>query len=73
MSVLSFIPVYFLSLFKAPSGIISSLEYIFRVFFSSISLWGGRWGVKKMSWNKLDTLCLQEVKELKEFEFIVTW
>jgi len=26
-----------------------------------------------MSWNKLDTLCLQEVKELKEFEFIVTW
>jgi hypothetical protein len=32
-SVMSSIPVYFLSFFKAPSGIISALESIFCHFF----------------------------------------
>ena len=35
-SVLSSLPVYFLSFFKAPAGIISSIESIFKIFF-----WGG--------------------------------
>jgi hypothetical protein len=34
--VLSSLPVYFLSFFKAPTGIISSIESIFKNFF-----WGG--------------------------------
>ena len=38
-SVLSSIPVYFLSFFKAPTGIISSIESLFNFFF-----WGGWWG-----------------------------
>ena len=32
-SVMSSVPVYFLSFFKAPSGIISSLDSIFQLFF----------------------------------------
>jgi hypothetical protein len=35
-SVLSSLPVYFLSFFKAPTGIITSLESTFKIFF-----WGG--------------------------------
>ena len=31
--VLSSLPVYFLSFFKAPAGIISSIEFIFNCFF----------------------------------------
>jgi len=36
-SVLSSLPVYFLSFFKAPTGIISSIEFLFKNFFL------GRW------------------------------
>jgi len=36
-SVLSSLPVYFLSFFKAPAGIISSIESILKNFF----WWGG--------------------------------
>jgi hypothetical protein len=32
-SVMSSLPVYFLSLFKAPTGIISSIESLFKIFF----------------------------------------
>ena len=32
-SVLSSLPVYFLSFFKAPAGIISSIESLFNCFF----------------------------------------
>jgi len=31
--VLTSLPVYALSFFKAPSGIISSIEYMFKCFF----------------------------------------
>ncbi|GAU17363.1 hypothetical protein TSUD_232390 [Trifolium subterraneum] len=67
-SVLSSIPVYFLSFFKAPSGIISALESIFCQF-----LWGGSEENRKLSWIKWDTICLQRehgglgVRRLKEF------
>jgi hypothetical protein len=53
-SVLSAVPVYFLSFFKAPSGIISSLDSIFSNFF-----WGGGEDVRKISWIKWDNICLQ--------------
>jgi len=65
-SVLSSIPVYFLSFFKAPSGII--LDSLFTNFFR-----GGGEDVRKMSWLKWDTICLKKengglgVKRLKEF------
>ncbi|GJZ22665.1 reverse transcriptase domain, reverse transcriptase zinc-binding domain protein [Tanacetum coccineum] len=49
--VLGSLPVYFLSLFKAPEAIITKLESMRRQFF-----WGMKEGVKKMcwvSWNKI--------------------
>ncbi|GAU46317.1 hypothetical protein TSUD_243380, partial [Trifolium subterraneum] len=67
-SVLSSIPVYFLSFFKAPSGIISTLESIFCHFF-----WGGCEANRKIAWIKWDTICLNRengglgVRRLKEF------
>jgi len=67
-SVLSSIPVYFLSFFKAPSGIISTLDSLFINF-----LWGGSEDVRKLSWIKWDTVCLKRengglgVKRLREF------
>jgi hypothetical protein len=46
-SVLSAIPVNFLSFFKAPAGIISKLESIFKQF-----LWGGCEDERKINWVK---------------------
>lgn len=66
-SVLSFIPVYFLSFFKAPSGIISTLESIFNAFF-----WGCE-KFRKITWIKWDIICLKNedgglgVRRLKKF------
>ncbi|GAU33009.1 hypothetical protein TSUD_358760 [Trifolium subterraneum] len=51
-SVLSSIPVHFLSFFKAPSGIISSLESIFCHLF-----WGGCEANNKISWVKWESIC----------------
>jgi len=42
-SVMSSLPVYFLSFFKAPTGIISSIESIFKRFF-----FGGGGGVRNI-------------------------
>jgi hypothetical protein len=39
------LPVYALSFFKAPSGIVSSIESIFNNFF-----WGGSVDHRKISW-----------------------
>jgi len=44
-SVLSSLPVYALSFFKAPTGIISSIESLFNCFF-----WGGSADQRKISW-----------------------
>jgi hypothetical protein len=69
-SVLSSIPVYFLSFFKAPSGIISFLESIFCHF-----LWGGCEENKKISWIKWDTICAHRergglgVRRVKDFNY----
>ena len=69
-SVLSSIPVYFLSFFKAPSGIISTLDSLFINFF-----WGGGEDFRKLSWTKWDTICLKRdkgglwLKRLREFNF----
>jgi hypothetical protein len=69
-SVLSSIPVYFLSFFKAPSGIISSLDSIFCQFF-----WGGSEDTRKLAWIKWDTICMKRecgglgVKRLREFNY----
>ncbi|XP_024626821.1 uncharacterized protein [Medicago truncatula] len=67
-SVLSSIPVYFLSFFKAPSGIISTLDSIFINFFL-----GGGEDSRRISWIKWDNICLNKengslgVKRLREF------
>ncbi|GAU29337.1 hypothetical protein TSUD_227080 [Trifolium subterraneum] len=69
-SVLSSMPVYFLSFFKAPAGIISSLNSIFCQF-----LWGGSEENQKMVWIKWDSVCLNKkngglgVRRLREFNF----
>ena len=52
-SVLSSLPVYFLSFFKAPAGIISSIESLFKKKF-----WGGGEDHRKMAWIKWDFICL---------------
>jgi hypothetical protein len=44
---LSAIPINFLSFFKAPAGIISKLESIFKQF-----LWGGCEDERKINWVK---------------------
>ncbi|GAU41975.1 hypothetical protein TSUD_306810 [Trifolium subterraneum] len=67
-SVLSSIPVYFLSFFKAPTGTISLLESIFKAF-----LWGGSEESRKINWIKWDKICLDKeheglgVRRVKEF------
>ncbi|GAU48120.1 hypothetical protein TSUD_141420 [Trifolium subterraneum] len=66
--VLSSIPVYFLSFFKAPTGIISLIESIFKAF-----LWGGSEDSRKINWIKWDKVCLDKergvlgVRRVKEF------
>jgi len=68
-SVPSSIPVYFLSFFKAPSCIISTLDSLFIIFF-----WGGE-DFRKLSWTKWDIICLKRdngglgLKRLREFNF----
>ena len=51
-SVLSSLPVYFLSFFKAPAGIISSIESIFKFFF-----WGGCEDNRKIAWINWESIC----------------
>jgi len=66
--VLSSLPVYFLSFFKAPAGIISLIESIFKRFF-----WGGSEDSKKIAWIKWDDICVSKevgglgVRRLREF------
>jgi len=50
--VLLSIPVYFLSLFKDPSGIISTLDSFFFL--------GGGEDFRKLSWIKWDIICLKK-------------
>jgi hypothetical protein len=67
-SVLSSIPVYALSFFKAPSGIISLIESLFINFF-----WGGSEDNRKISWIAWSSVCVQKeygglgVRQLREF------
>ncbi|CAJ2673056.1 unnamed protein product [Trifolium pratense] len=67
-SVLTSLPVYALSFFKAPSGTISSIESILIKFF-----WGGSEDLRKVSWINWNTIFLRKeygglgVRQLKEF------
>ncbi|GAU22997.1 hypothetical protein TSUD_98260 [Trifolium subterraneum] len=66
--VLTSLPVYALSFFKAPSGIISSIESLLNNFF-----WGGCEDRRKISWISWKIVCLREeagglgVRQLREF------
>lgn len=51
-SVLSSIPLYFLSFFKAPIGVIKSCHCIMRSF-----LWGESNGTNKIAWVSWENLC----------------
>ena len=53
--VLTSLHVYALSFFKAPSGIISSIESLLKIFF-----WVGREEHRKISWINWDTICLRK-------------
>ena len=55
-SVLSSLPVYFLSFFKESTGIISSIESLFKRFF-----WGGGEDFRKIAWVDWDSICLPKV------------
>jgi len=67
-SVLSSLPVYALSFFKAPSGIISAIESIFNYF-----LGGGSDNRRKISWVDWKTVCRRKevgglgVRRIREF------
>ena len=67
-SVLTSLPVYALSFFKAPSGIISIIESIFYKFF-----WGGSEDNRKIFWVAWSSICLRKeseglgVRQLREF------
>ncbi|MCH79282.1 cysteine-rich receptor-like protein kinase [Trifolium medium] len=67
-SVLTSLPVYALSFFKAPSGTISSIESLLINFF-----WGGSEDIRKTSWISWKTICLPKeygglgVRQLREF------
>jgi hypothetical protein len=75
-SVLSSLPVYYFSFFKAPSGTISTLETLFKSF-----LWGEGEGVRKVHWVKWETVCHPKdsgglgVKDLNAFNlaFLGKW
>ena len=54
-SVLTALPVYALSVFKALSGIISSIESLLNKFF-----WGGCEEKRKLSWIGWNSLCLRK-------------
>jgi len=54
-SVLTALPVYALSFFKAPSGIISLINSIFSKFF-----WGGSEDNRKISWIAWNSICLKK-------------
>nr|KYP43235.1 Putative ribonuclease H protein At1g65750 family [Cajanus cajan] len=51
-SVLHSIPIYYLSFFKAPTGIITILESLFRRF-----LWSGDEDHSKIAWVAWDDVC----------------
>jgi hypothetical protein len=57
-SGLTSLPVYALFFFKAPSGIISSLESLLSNFF-----WGGGEGHRKIAWISWQTACMGEEHE----------
>jgi len=69
-SVLTSLPVYALSFFKVPSGIISSVESLFNNFFG-----GGSEDHMKISWIGWHNVCLQKeygglgVRQLREFNY----
>jgi len=67
-AVLTSLPIYALSFFKAPPGIISSIESLLNKFF-----WGGSEDSRKITWIGWNTLCSKKehgglgVRKLKEF------
>ncbi|GLT50396.1 hypothetical protein SLA2020_238830 [Shorea laevis] len=56
-SVLSTLPIFYMSLFLIPSFVLTKLISIQRTF-----LWGGVEGQKKISWVKRDNVCSSKVK-----------
>jgi hypothetical protein len=67
-SVLTSLPVYALSFFKAPSGIITAIESLLIKFF-----WGGCEDSRKTAWVAWPSICLRKehgglgVRQLREF------
>ena len=67
-SILTSIPIFFLSFFRIPNKVADKLIQIQRRF-----LWGGGIDQKKITWVKWDTICLPkgkgglEVKDIKTF------
>jgi hypothetical protein len=67
-SVLTSLPVYALSFFKAPAGTVSSIESLLINFF-----WGGGEDLRKTSWVSWKNICLRReygglgVRQLREF------
>jgi hypothetical protein len=71
-SVLTSLPVHALSFFRAPSGIISSIESLLNNFF-----WGGGEDRRKIAWVRWHDVCQSqesgglEVRQLREFNTVL--
>ncbi|KHN37114.1 Putative ribonuclease H protein, partial [Glycine soja] len=56
-SVLTFIPIYFLSFFRIPKKVVDKLVRVQKRF-----LWGGGPDNNKIAWIKWETVCLPKEK-----------
>ena len=57
-SVTSSLPIYFLSFFKSPAGIISSIESFFKNYF-----WSGGEDFRKIAWINWESICTPKEDE----------
>ena len=71
---MSSLPIYAISFFRAPSGIISALESLFIK-----KIWGGCEGHRKISWVSWNNICDSKnygglgVRKLMEFNVSLLW
>lgn len=54
-SVLYALPIFYLSFFKAPVGVVGAIETLFRRF-----LWGGLEGSRKIHWVTWSKICREK-------------
>ena len=73
-SVLTSIPIYFLSFFRVPKKLVNKLVRLQRNF-----LWGGAQEQNKIAWVKWESVCMRKevgglgVKDINSFNLSLLW